>query len=110
MTSDLDPGAEPVWRPAASGPARVSLAPMLNSSAAAGLTSDLLAVRGRPVQIDAGAVSQLGGLCLQVLLSAGKTWAADKVPYAVTPVSRAFRDQASFFGADLPFDSEGAAS
>lgn len=86
----------------------VSLAPVLNSAAAVGLSSELLAVRGRPLQVDAGEVRQIGGLCLQVLLSAGKTWAADDVAFALTPVSQALRDQASLFGADLFSDSAGA--
>ena len=100
MTHHLESGVEPV---------HISLAPILNSAAAADLANALLAVRGQPVRVDAGEVTQLGGLCLQVLLSADKTWAADQLPYALSPVSQAFRDQASLYGANLLFDSEGAA-
>lgn len=88
--------------------ARISLPSVLNSAAAVGLSSNLLAVRGRPVRIDAGEVKQIGGLCLQVLLSAGKTWASDNIDFALTPVSQPLRDQVSLLGADLLFDSVGA--
>lgn len=108
MTSDIDfePRAAASREP--SPAALISLAPVLNSAAAAGLTSDFLSVRGQPVQVDAGEVTQIGGLCLQVLLSAGMTWASDNVAFALTPVSQTLRDQASLLGADLIFDSEGA--
>lgn len=104
MTSLFDPGldAGPL------APVQVCLAPALNSAAAADLAGELLALRGRPVVLDAGAVEQLGGLCLQVLLSASRTWAADKVSYALTPASQAIRDQAAVYGADLFSDPVGA--
>lgn len=108
MTSDFDPGADAAAARDVSLPARIRLTPVLNSAAAAGLAHDILAVRGRPVQVDAGEVTQLGGLCLQVLLSASKTWRSDDVAYVLAPVSQALRDQAALLGADLNFDSEGA--
>lgn len=108
MTSDVDPEARDAVSSEPSPAARISLAPVLNSAAAAGLASDFLSVRGQPIQVDAGDVSRIGGLCLQVLLSAGKTWASDNVPFTLTRVSQALRDQASLLGADLIADSEGA--
>ena len=108
MTSEVDPEAQVAAARDSSLLAHIRLAPVLNSAAAAGLAGDLLAVRGRPVQVDAGEVTQIGGLCLQVLLSAGKTWTADNVAYALNPVSQALRDQAALLGADLISDSERA--
>jgi chemotaxis protein CheX len=108
MTADFDPEARAVAARDFSLPAQIRLTPVLNSAAAAGLADRLLAVRGRPVQIDAGEVTQIGGLCLQVLLSAAKTWRSDKVAYALTPASQALRDQAALLGADLFSDTEGA--
>lgn len=104
MTSLFDPGPDA----GAPAPVRICLAPALNSAAAVDLAGELLSVRGRPVVVDAGAVEQLGGLCLQVLLSASRTWAADDVSYALTPASQAIRDQAAIYGADLFSDPVGA--
>lgn len=109
MTSEVDAEAEAAGARSASSLAHIRLAPVLNSPAAAGLAGDLLAIRGQPVRVDASEVTRIGGLCLQVLLSAGKTWAADNVAYALWPASQALRDQAAILGADLIFDSEGAA-
>ena len=46
-----------------------------------------------------GPVERLGGLCLQVLLSAQRTWAADGHDLVVDPASEAFNDQWNAFGA-----------
>lgn len=104
MTSLFEPGPDAE----APEPVRICLATALNSAAAVDLAGELLAARGRPVVLDAGAVEQLGGHCLQVLLSASRTWAADNVSYALTPASRAIRDQAAIYGADLFSDPAGA--
>ena len=104
MTTGFDPGPDT----GAATPARICLAPALNSAAAADLAGELLSVRGWPVVLDAGAVEQLGGLCLQVLLSASRTWAADKVQFAFNPVSQAIRDQSAVYGANLFSDPVGA--
>ena len=59
----------------------------------------LSAVRGRPLKLDASRVERLGGLCLQVLLSARITWAVDGLPIAVVNSSPAFTDALALFGA-----------
>lgn len=104
MTTGIDPG------PGAgtAAPVQIALAPVLNSAAANDLAGELLAVRGWPIILDASAVEQLGGLCLQVLLSASRTWAADNVSYALTLPSQAIRDQSAVYGADLFSDPVGA--
>jgi chemotaxis protein CheX len=81
------------------------LEPVLDLSAAERLLERLLELRGRPLDIDASAVERLGGLSLQVLMSAQKTWAADGCEIRFASVSRAF-DQAWALFAAPPFTSE----
>jgi len=49
---------------------RLQLIENLDLKAAASLRSDLLSLRHTPLDIDASDVQRLGGLCLQVLMSA----------------------------------------
>jgi chemotaxis protein CheX len=72
---------------------------ILDLNAAGPLAARLLALRGAAVMLDASQVSRLGGLCLQVLLSAQATWAADGVTLDVTDRSQAFDDALALFGA-----------
>lgn len=78
--------------------ATVKLPAILDLNAAAPLRSDLLVLRGEPVEIDAGDVQRLGGLCLQVLMSAKATWARDGFAFRLTNLSEAFRENLSLFG------------
>lgn len=93
--------------PFASGPspagetARLRLPPVLDSAEAAPLASDLLALRGRPLAIEAGAVRRIGALCVQVLVSARDTWAADGLPFSVVSVSDSLMEQWSLCGAPV---------
>lgn len=77
----------------------VVLPPILDLHAAASLKAELLARRGSPLTLDASGVERLGGLSLQVLLSAAKSWAADGQSLTVSPASEAFVDQCQAFGA-----------
>ena len=77
----------------------VVLPAVLDLRAAASLKAELLTRRGSPLTVDATGVERLGGLALQVLLSATKTWAADGQSLTVSPVSEAFADQCQAFGA-----------
>ena len=56
--------------------------------------------------IDGASVDRLGGLCLQVLLSARRTWQADGVNLRLGSVSQSFADQWAAFGAPA-FNTEG---
>lgn len=49
----------------------------LDLAAAKPLAAALLRRRGRPIVLDAASVHQLGAQCVQVLLSAKRTWDAD---------------------------------
>ena len=77
----------------------LALPAVLDLRAAAGLKADLLALRGRPATLDASAVERLGGLCLQVLLAARKTWAKDGQTLTLTGEAETFQDQWAAFGA-----------
>ncbi len=87
--------------------ASLMLAPVLDLNAAEPLKAELLACRGADLTIDGSAVDRLGGLCLQVLLSARRTWAADGVNLRLGSVSQAFAEQWAAFGAP-DFNTEGA--
>lgn len=77
-----------------------AFAPVLDLGHAAALRNDLLALRGRPLTIDASAVERLGGLGLQVILAARKTWEEDGQSLTLASASDAFTAQWIAFGAD----------
>ena len=77
----------------------IALPAVLDLRAADPLKAQLLAVRGQETALDASAVERLGGLCLQVLLSALATWRADGQSLTFINVSEAFASQWSAFGA-----------
>ena len=79
--------------------AALALPAVLDIQAAEALRVQLLGARGRPLSLDGSSVERLGGLCLQVLLSAQRTWAADGHDLVVDPASEAFNDQWNAFGA-----------
>lgn len=82
-----------------SSPAALRLTEVLDITAARPLAAELLALRGSPLIIDASGVQRLGGLCLQVLLSAQSTWSADGHDFSVTQPSPEFADSVAQFGA-----------
>jgi chemotaxis protein CheX len=77
----------------------VHLAPVLDLRAAKPLAEALLAARGKQVVIQAQDVRRLGGLCLQVLLSADLTWARDGRGMQIKAPSEAFCAATHLFGA-----------
>ncbi|QYF86190.1 STAS domain-containing protein [Brevundimonas sp. PAMC22021] len=86
----------------------LTLGPVLDLRAAEPLKAELLSRRGKAVALDASGVDRLGGLSLQVLLSARKTWAADGQPFTVQAASDAFATQWEAFGAS-PLSPTGGA-
>ena len=82
-------------------PTRVPLPEVMDLRAAGPLARDLLALRGQPVSLDASRVARLGGLGLQVLLSARRTWLADKLDFSVVDASDAFRADCALLGAPM---------
>ncbi|HEY5236861.1 MAG TPA: STAS domain-containing protein [Rhizomicrobium sp.] len=63
---------------------------VMDRKAARRLASDLLAAKGKPVTLDASHVQRVGGQCLQVMLSAQRSWMADDLPFVVTRPSPLF--------------------
>ena len=90
--------------------ASLSLPAVLDLAQAEPLKAALLPMRGRSVVIDASRVERLGGLCLQVLISAQQTWARDGHTLKIDAVSREFADQWNAFGAASAAPSPGVRS
>lgn len=87
-------------------PIVVNLSPVLDLQAAEPLRAELMALRGRPLTLDASQVTRLGGLCLQVLMSARKTWAEDGLNLTVQQQSSVFSGQLAAFGEpELQFEA-----
>ncbi len=77
----------------------LALTANLDILAAEPLKAELLAQRGQAVTLDSSNVERLGGLCLQVLMSAQKTWDQDGRSFEISPMSDAFSNQWAAFGA-----------
>lgn len=77
----------------------ITLPAVLDIRAAEPLKVELMQYRGGAVALDASGVERLGGLCLQVLLSAVKTWKADGQTLIFLNVSKALSEQWLGFGA-----------
>ena len=69
----------------------LNLAAVLDLNEASTLRSKLMGLRGSNVAIDASGVERLGTLCVQVLLSAAKTWNEDNYPSPSRRYRRRFR-------------------
>ena len=78
--------------------ARIELAPRLDLPAARPLALALKAHTGKNVEIDAGAVTHLGGLCLQVLIAAAVAWRAAGHSLTFAALSEDFTEALSVFG------------
>jgi chemotaxis protein CheX len=87
--------------PATAVVATVRLAQVLDLNAAGPLAHELIALRGRDLEVDASAVERLGAQCLQVLLSARATWDADGAAFAVVAPSDEFTFTAALLGAPI---------
>ena len=90
--------------------ASISLPAVLDLAQADALKAALLPMRGQSVVLDASRVERLGGLCLQVLISAQQTWATDGHSLKIDDVSREFADQWNAFGAASADRPQGALS
>lgn len=86
----------------------VQLPEILDLRSAGPLARNLLALRGQPISLDASRVARMGGLGLQVLLSAHLTWRADKLGFAVVDASDAFLADCALLGAPVFEDLNGA--
>jgi anti-anti-sigma regulatory factor len=83
----------------------------LDSAAAPAVRDALLALRGRPLVVDASQVRRTGAQSLQVLIAAARTWAADGLHYTVTKPSYELLGTMSLIGlAQEDLQIEGLAS
>jgi chemotaxis protein CheX len=72
----------------------------LDLPAARPLANALIERRGRAIVIDASAVSQVGAQCIQVLLSAKRSWEADGVALSIVNCSTRAVDDLRLLGID----------
>jgi chemotaxis protein CheX len=100
---------EPSTVPASSGAATVGLPAILDLKAAGKLRDEFCAAKGGPLEVDASKVQRLGGLCLQVLLSAQRTWVVDGESFRVVQPSVDFLEGVKAFGASALAESAPAA-
>ena len=84
--------------------ARITLPEGLDTAGAAALAAKLCTVRGRALKLDASGVERVGGLGLQVLLSARLTWAKDGAAIALERPSEALAAAFARAGVALEFD------
>jgi len=77
----------------------LKLGEVLDLCAASSLTRELAALRGQDLKIDASDVRRVGGQCLQVLLSATATWAADGHALTLSTPSGEFIEGVTLLGA-----------
>jgi chemotaxis protein CheX len=86
----------------------VRLAEVLDLSAAGPLARALLERRGRPTVIDARLARRPGAQCLQVLLSAIRTWESDAVPLAFANCGPLLIEHLRFLGIEPTVFTDGA--
>jgi anti-anti-sigma regulatory factor len=72
----------------------------LDLPAARPLAAALLERRGKPITIDASAVGQVGAQCVQVLLSAKRTWEADGVSLSIVNCAARMIEDLKLIGID----------
>lgn len=79
-------------------PETLVLPARLDLPAAPELLEKLRESRGADLGIDAGGVAHLGTNCLQILIAAAQSWAADGKTLTLSPMSEAFSRDLSQFG------------
>ena len=77
---------------------QVALETKLDSGAVDKLRTDLLAVQDSDVVLDGSAVEQLGGLCLELLMSVRHLWAAAGHSVTIENPSEQMLDDLGRFG------------
>jgi chemotaxis protein CheX len=92
--------ADDICENASRPPARLSLPPRLGPSYAGDLVGTLRDMRGQPLEIDPSGVQSLSTPCLQILLSAARSWAADGQPLRLTEPSPEFMATLGYLGVE----------
>lgn len=89
-------------------PETLVLPAKLDLPAAPDLLEKLKDLRGKDIGVDAGDVTHLGTNCLQILISAARSWAADGKTLTFSPMSEAFSRDLGQFGLAPETLTEGA--
>ena len=76
------------------------LPPVLDSTSASSLASNLIRLRGQPIEISASANSRISTLCIQVLISAAATWKSDGWLFRVSMASASYNLAVEVLGLD----------
>ncbi len=80
----------------------------LDSAAAEGLRARLVAHQGDDLALDASNVEVIGGLCLEVILSAQHHWKTAGHSFSFSAHSANFHENLARFGLDMAFFKEAA--
>ncbi|MDB5551279.1 MAG: hypothetical protein JWL86_1263 [Rhizobium sp.] len=78
----------------------LSLEKVLDLNEASNLHGKLMSLRGSDLAIDASAVERVGALCIQVLMSAAKTWEEEKLSFTFSKMSDALTKTMQLIGAN----------
>ncbi len=98
---DLPAATAPVATETASEPeGALRLPECLDLLAATPLARTLLERRGKPIVLDGSSVHQLGAQCVQVLLSAKRTWGADGFPLSIVNFAPRMIEDLQLLGID----------
>lgn len=76
----------------------LTLAACLDGMATERLASELMRRRGHSLTLDAGQVTFLGALALQLLIAAREQWQADGKPLVISAPSAAFLEGVALLG------------
>lgn len=88
----------------------LALGPRLDLLHAGHACAEIRACEGRDLVLDAGHVTHLGALGLQILIAAARSWRAAGLSLTIAPRSAAFDDALVLFGLPLAaLQSEGVA-
>jgi len=77
---------------------KLSLEKVLDLNEATALHGKLMALRGSDVAVDAASVERVGALCVQVLMSAAKTWEEEKLSFTFSKMSDALAKTMQLIG------------
>ena len=77
---------------------RLELAENLDLTAVAPLHQSLISARGDALIVDASQVDRVGAQCIQLLLSAKRSWDEDDVPFHIETPSETFVSALTLLG------------
>jgi len=77
---------------------KLSLEKVLDLNEATNLHGKLMSLRGNNVTIDASSVERAGALCIQVLMSAAKSWEEEKHTFTFSKISDALAKTMQLIG------------